>query len=184
MDKVYKKLFSSEDNAFFDSCSNSIAEIVKQFMDLNSLYLLCQMSYGILHSTLTEILDKKGNEWFQSKKEFFCDKNEPTAIILTSKLEDLNGELLYTPTENLLYYVNNKLLNDQKRVPYQCLCIGKYATITRNLVRSYNIKEYKCLAYDEFSSLVDDGIWACNTKYPGITNENDLPLQSSDYVSN
>lgn len=176
-DGVYNKLFTNEDRTFYDSYANSIADVVKQCGDLNSLCLLCQMPSGILHSNLIEILNKNENKCLQSMKDFITDKNQPTTLILTSVVKDLNGELRYTPTENAIDYVNNTLLKHKKAVPYQCLCLGKLATITRNLVRSYNINEYKSLAYDEFSAIVDDGIWACHTKYPGSTNEKDLPSQ-------
>ena len=184
-DEVYNKLckekiITNEETKNDDNVSyvNSIADVVSQCGDTNPLFLLCQMPSGLLYSSFVEVVEKE-NDWLQSMKAFISEKNEPNTIIVATPVQGLKGELHYKQSEAAFEYINQTLLGSQKRVPYQIICLGKLASISRKLVRSYNFKEYKSLRYNEFSAIVDDGIWAhgAATTDPNSENLADLPTQ-------
>eukprot|EP01022_Parablepharisma_sp_SALTPOND_P004594 TRINITY_DN120601_c1_g1_i1.p1 TRINITY_DN120601_c1_g1~~TRINITY_DN120601_c1_g1_i1.p1 ORF type:complete len:1935 (+),score=215.27 TRINITY_DN120601_c1_g1_i1:789-5807(+) len=167
MASIYDEYVKSEQD-LFDALKDKCAE-------MKPIYVLAQLPFGLFESDLQEICEEDFDKWKEKAQDFITESNEAQTVVLYSKVEDLK-ETKYKLADVALRYVNEHSLSKREKTQYQILCLEALATLARKLVRSYNINVYKQLKHNEFTAIVDDGVWARRSD-ERISRNKGLPLE-------
>jgi len=184
-DEVYNKLLkenlvpqSGTENStaqvdYIKSEREQLMNLKNKCEDMFPIYILAQMPYGLLESDFKAIYQEDLMKWKEKAHEYITESSEAQTVILCTKEEELK-ESKYKLAELPLRYINELDLAKPDRIKYQKLCLEALATMSRKIVRSFNINTYRQVCHDEFTAIVDEGIWA-NTTMGTLINVKGLP---------
>ena len=151
---------SKDEDANYENLIENILNAIRMKCGtLLPIYLLAQMHSGLFESTFTELVN---NDQLKESFDEYIVENESIAIVTKVKVEELN-EYRYRISDDIINYIDANLTMEQKS-PYIVMCLQKLARVARLLVRSYNFLLYKKVSYDEFTAILDEGLWLCSEK--------------------
>ena len=166
LDEVYTKLckegldkhvIGGDLNEEWDikSLENLFGELSKVCKFIEPLYMLAQIPGSLLKSDCQLIWGSNFEQWKEQAKDYISATSHSQTIVFALEAEDIE----YKITDIAKKYVNKFLLNSAERFKIQLFCIQEMAKLSRIIVTSFNYNKYKYLPHNEFSAVVNQGIW-------------------------
>jgi len=165
-DEVYLKLSRENQMVEVDNSNEesmqSEEELFKSLREsceeMTPIYILAQLQFGVFEGDFQEICKEEFSKWKDKAKHFITEATESQMIIRCTRNEDLK-ENLYKLTEAAVKYVNKYLLTSNERAQYLMVCLETLSKILYRIVWNYKVNIYKQISYNDFSAMIDEGIW-------------------------
>ncbi len=105
--------------------------------------------------------------WKDQARDFINEQSRGQTLVFARYAEEMK-EFWYRITDVARKYVTTRTMTEDEAARGQVRCLEHLSALARKILDSFNIGHYKCLSFNEFSAIINSGIWKARTPTKGV----------------